>query len=233
MSVPDVLADIGILWHMLRGQPCHGDRRQRLEAFYAPQADHYDAFRARLLQGRGEMLQMLAPAPHAHVVELGCGTGANLIHLADRLDHLRRLDLVDLCPSLLAKARQRVMAYRNVEVIEADACSYQPDEAVDCVYFSYSLTMIPDWRRALDNALGMLRPGGRLGVVDFYLPPDGGFANYLWRRWFAHDGVYLSASHLPELCARLPDHVQHQRRAPVPYLPALRVPYYLFVGQKP
>jgi S-adenosylmethionine-diacylgycerolhomoserine-N-methlytransferase len=218
---------------MLRGQPRHGDRRQRLEAFYAPQADHYDAFRARLLQGRAEMLQMLAPAPHAHVVELGCGTGVNVIHLADRLDHLRRLDLVDLCPSLLAKARQRVMAYRNVEVIEADACSYQPDGPVDCVYFSYSLTMIPDWRRALDNALAMLRPGGRLGLVDFYLAPDGGFASHFWRRWFAHDGVYLSASHLPELCARLPDHVQHQRRAPVPYLPGLRVPFYLFVGHKP
>ena len=233
MSVADLLADLRILWHMLRGQPRHGDRMQRLEAFYAPQAEHYDAFRARLLQGRGEMIQMLAPAPHAHVVELGCGTGANLIHLADRLHHLGRLDLVDLCPSLLEKARQRVMPYRNVEVIQADACTYEPDGPVDCVYFSYSLTMIPDWRRALDNALCMLRPGGRLGLVDFYLPQEGGFANQLWRRWFAHDGVYLSASHLPALCERLPDHVHRQRRAPVPYLPGLRVPYYLFVGKKP
>jgi len=228
-----MLADVPILWQMLRGQPRHGDRRQRLEAFYAPQAERYDAFRARLLQGRGEMLRMLAPPPLAHVVELGCGTGANLSHLADRLDQLIRLDLVDLCPALLAKARQRVAAYRNVEVIEADACSFEPDGAVDCVYFSYALTMIPDWRRALDNALAMLRPGGRLGVVDFYLPPQGGLANHLWRHWFAHDGVYLSASHLPELCERLPDHVQRQRRAPVPYLPGLRVPYYLFVGNKP
>ena len=228
-----MLADVGILWQMLRGQPRRGDRMQRLEAFYAPQAEHYDAFRARLLQGRGEMIQMLAPAPHAHVVELGCGTGANLIHLADRLDHLGRLDLVDLCPSLLEKARQRVRPYRNVEVIQADACTYQPDGPVDCVYFSYSLTMIPDWRRALDNALCMLRPGGRLGLVDFYLPPDGGLANHLWQRWFALDGVYLSASQLPELRERLPDHVQQQRRAALPYLPGLRVPYYLFVGRKP
>ncbi len=233
MSVADLIADLRTLSQLLRGQPRHGDRMQRLEAFYAPQAEHYDAFRARLLQGRAELIQMLAPAPHAHVVELGCGTGVNLIHLADRLRELRRLDLVDLCPSLLEKARQRVAPYRNVAVVQADACSYQPGAPVDCVYFSYSLTMIPDWRRALDNALGMLRPGGRLGLVDFYLPPDGGFANLLWRRWFAHDGVYLSAGHLPELCQRLPDHVQQQRRASVPYLPGLCVPYYLFVGKKP
>lgn len=233
MSVPDALADVRVLWQMLRGPPRHDDHRQRLEAFYAPQAEHYDAFRARLLQGRGEMIQMLAPPPHAHVVELGCGTGANLVHLADRLQHLGRVDLVDLCPALLAKARQRVRPYRNVAVVEADACTYAPDGPVDCVYFSYSLTMIPDWRRALGNALGMLRPGGQLGVVDFHLPQQGGFTNHLWRRWFAHDGVYLSASHLPELCERLPDHVQQQRRAPVPYLPGLRVPYYLFVGKKP
>jgi S-adenosylmethionine-diacylgycerolhomoserine-N-methlytransferase len=233
MSAADALADFRILWHMLRGQPRHGDSMQRLEAFYAPQADHYDAFRARLLQGRGEMIQMLAPPPHAHVVELGCGTGANLAHLADRLDRLDRVDLVDLCPSLLAKARQRVTSYRNVEVILADACSYAPGRPVDCVYFSYALTMIPDWRGALDNALRMLRPGGRLGLVDFHLPRPGGFANHFWQRWFAHDGVYLSADHLPELRARLPDHVCQQRSAAVPYLPGLRVPYYLFVGEKP
>lgn len=233
MSVPEALADARILWQMLRGQPRRGEHSQKLEAFYAPQADRYDAFRARLLRGRDELVQMLAPPPGAYVVELGCGTGANLAYFADRLDQAARLDLVDLCPSLLAKARQRALAYRNVTVVEADACAYQPDRPVDCVYFSYALTMIPDWQRALDNALRMLRPGGQLGLVDFHLPADGGLANQFWRLWFAHDGVHLSARHLPMLRERLPEHVCRQHHTSLPYLPGLQVPYYLFVGNKP
>lgn len=233
MSAADTLADFRTLWHMLRGQRRRGDHAQRLQAYYAPQAEHYDAFRATLLHGRRELIERLAPQPRSYVIELGCGTGANLDFLGERRDGLRRIDLVDVCLPLLQKARQRAALWRNVNVIQADACSYRPDEPADSVYFSYALTMMPDWRGALDNAARMLRPGGRLGVVDFYLPQPGGLAAAFWRRWFAHDGVYLSADHLPELCRRMPRHVQHQCRARVPYLPGLRAPYYMFVGDKP
>ncbi|RTL50458.1 MAG: class I SAM-dependent methyltransferase, partial [Rhodocyclaceae bacterium] len=167
------------------------------------------------------------------VVELGAGTGANLAHFGAGLARLGRMDLVDLCPALLTQARRRTEGLSNVRVIEADACRYDPGRAVDCVVFSYSLTMIPDWQGALENAFRMLRPGGRLAIVDFHLPGDSGAMNAFWRRWFAHDGVHLSSDHLPRLQALLPAHVAHQRHAPVPYLPVLRVPYYLFLGWKP
>ncbi len=49
-----------------------------------------------------------------------------------------------------------------MRAVEADAATYRRDEPVDCVYFSYSLAMILDWRSAMDNALAMLRPGGIL-----------------------------------------------------------------------
>ena len=37
----------------------------------------------------------------------------------------------------------------------------------DRVFFSYSLSMIPRWREALDLAVRCVAPGGRLHVVDF------------------------------------------------------------------
>jgi S-adenosylmethionine-diacylgycerolhomoserine-N-methlytransferase len=37
------------------------------------------------------------------------------------------------------------------------------------VICSYTLSMMPDWRGALDRALATLRPGGRLDVVDFWV----------------------------------------------------------------
>ena len=151
-----------------------------------------------------------------------------------------------MCPSLLTQARKRCERWPGiVTAVQADATTYRPAWAskygVDCVVFSYSLTMIPDWRRAMNNAIRMLRPGGLLGVVDFYVSPDvprpggarhGWAARRFWPRWFGHDGVNLSAEHLPELMRRTDPVVCEERLAPVPYLPALKAPYYLYVGRK-
>lgn len=226
---------------MLRGLPRSGSAAQRLQAFYAPQAGHYDAFRRRLLHGREDLIRLLPAAPGDTVVELGCGTGENLERLGARLGGLRRLALVDLCPALLEQARTRAARYANVEVIEADITRYQPREPVDCVYLSYALTMVEDWRAVIANAVAMLRPGGTLGVVDFYVSgakPQPGRAHHapwqrwLWRRWFAHDGVRLDPRHMAQLAAALPDCRILERRAAIPYLPGLTAPYYLFIGRK-
>jgi S-adenosylmethionine-diacylgycerolhomoserine-N-methlytransferase len=168
-----------------------------------------------------------------HVVELGCGTGSSLDRIGVRIDRCASIQLVDLCPALLAVARQRAAGYRNVEVIEADATNWRPSAPVDRVFLSYALTMIPDWNAVIANALAMLKPGGRLGVADFHLPASGSaFTNGFWQRWFAHDGVNLSAAHLPTLLNSLPDAWFEERRAPLPYLPGgLQAPYYLYVGR--
>jgi len=103
---------------------------------------------------------------------MGGGTGANLEHLGDRLRLLEKIYLVDLSPSLLAVARRRIAdhGWNNVEAAEADATAFRPpDGPVDVVTFSYSLTMIPDWFAALEQAWRLLRPGGLIGVVDFFV----------------------------------------------------------------
>ena len=47
---------------------------RRLDAYYRSQAAHYDAFRLRLLHGRGPLLDALAPSPGERVLDLGAGT---------------------------------------------------------------------------------------------------------------------------------------------------------------
>ena len=233
-------SDVRILMQMLRGQSRGGTHAERLQAFYAPQATRYDAFRERLLHGRRALIEQLVPGPGADVVELGGGTGRNLAFFGERLTTFGSVTLVDLCPALLEQARKRVDGMSNVRAVEADATAWQPNEPVDCVYFSYSLTMIPDWRAAVDNALAMLKPGGLLGVVDFYVSdadPEPGLIRHgrlsraFWPRWFGHDGVHLNPGHLRRLRNALPDHSLWEQRANVPYLPGLRVPYYVFVGR--
>jgi S-adenosylmethionine-diacylgycerolhomoserine-N-methlytransferase len=226
-----IAANARILWHLLRGASRGGSHAQRLQRFYAPQAHSYDAFREHLLHGRRELIVRLPVGAGARVIELGGGTGRNLEFFGERLAGFASIELVDLCPALLAVASRRLQDCRNVLLVEADAAEYRPASPPDCAYFSYALTMIPDWRRAVDNASAMLAPGGTLGVVDFHLP-DGGLGSRFWRTWFSHDGVWLSAEHLPYLRSRLDEVLCEQRRGPLPYLPGLRVPYYLFVGRK-
>ncbi len=241
MSPPELLADSRVLWRMLRGLPRSGSAAERLQAFYGPQASRYDDFRRRLLHGREELIGRLPAGPGDLVVELGCGTGENLQRFGGRLAALRQLVLVDLCPALLQHARRRAATLPNVEVVEADITRYRPPGPADCVYLSYALTMVENWRAVIANALAMLQPGGTLGVVDFYVspaqPPPGrsrhpAWERWLWRRWFGHDGVHLNPSHLAQLEAALPSCEVFERRGGVPYLPGLTVPHYLFLGRK-
>jgi S-adenosylmethionine-diacylgycerolhomoserine-N-methlytransferase len=236
------VSDARILLHLLRGQTRRGTQAQRLQSFYAPQAAAYDDFRERLLHGRQELIDSLAPRPGEHLVELGAGTGRNLLFLGERVSSLASVTLVDLCPALLEQARARTVGLANVKVVEADATRWRPARQVDCVVLSYALTMIPDWRGTVANALSMLRPGGRLGVVDFYVSarrPAAGLTRHaaltrlFWPRWFSHDGVHLSPLHLQALREHLPAHHLIEDRAPLPYLPGLRVPFYRFVGHQP
>jgi len=233
--------DVAVLGRLLRGMPRAATHAQALSEFYAPQASQYDRFRERLLRGRAELIARLSLPEHARVVELGGGTGRNAEFFGERLDRIGSLEIVDVCAPLLAQARERARRFPQLRVVEADATTYRPAQPVDCVYFSYALTMIPNWSAALDNALAMLKPGGTLGVVDFHVSParpDPGcerhsaLTRWLWPAWFRHDGVRLDAEKLPTLRRRLPDHTFVEERAPVPYVPFGRVPYFVFVGRK-
>lgn len=224
-------AEARILWRMLRGAPRAGSQGERLERFYAPQAQGYDAFRERLLHGRRELIERLPAGAGEQVIELGGGTGRNLDFFGERLAQFASVELVDLCPALLAVARGRWGALRNVRLVLADVGEYRPAARADCVYLSYVLTMVPDWRRTVDNALAMLAPGGTLGVVDFHVPDDK-LASRFWRAWFGHDGVWPCTEHLPYLRSRLDELWCEQRRGALPYVPGLRAPYYLFVGRR-
>ena len=234
-------AELRTVLQLLRGRPQHGSHAQRLKTFYAPQAHAYDAFRERLLQGRQALIERLELPRNGRVVELGCGTGRNIEFFGDRIGELASVELVDLCAPLLDRARDRAARWPSiVSVVEADAERYRPSHPVDCVYLSYSLSMTANWKRTIFNAVRMLRPGGTLGVVDFFVseaqPPAGEarhswISRQFWPRWFAHDGVHLSPKPLRALgdCTNRIHLEQHTAR--LPWLP-LRVPYYLYIGRK-
>jgi S-adenosylmethionine-diacylgycerolhomoserine-N-methlytransferase len=235
-------SDAKILYHMLLRPVRGADHAARMENFYGGQAKVYDDFRRRLLKGREQLWQKL-PVPEGGVwVDMGGGTGANLEHFGPEIHRLKKVYVVDLSPSLLevARSRARDRGWDNVEAVQADATTFTPAEGrADVVTFSYSLTMIPNWFAAIENAKRILRTGGHIGVVDFYVsrkyPAPGlrrhrWFTRTLWPPWFATDNVFPSPDHLPFLQHHFRQLHLEESRSKIPYVPLLRTPFYLFIG---
>ena len=237
--------DLKILWHMAVTGGRGRTHEERLENFYSGQANGYDAFRKRLLHGREELFSSLPSTPGGIWVDMGAGTGENAEKWGSRLADFSKVYLVDLSSSLLKIADQRVAdrGWTNTHTVHADATQFVPDEQqVDIVTFSYSLTMIPDWFQAVDQAVRILKPGGTIGIVDFFVArkwPADGLRNHAWSTrtfwptWFANDNVFLSPDHIPFLQSRFETVSLNQDQGTVPYMPLVRAPYYRFVGRKP
>ncbi|HVX77856.1 MAG TPA: class I SAM-dependent methyltransferase [Bradyrhizobium sp.] len=146
----------------------------RMNRMYRRQRHIYDGTRRYYLLGRDQMIAGLQPEPGASVFEIGCGTGRNLVLAAQRYRNARFFG-VDVSTEMLTSARsaisRRGLASR-IRVAHGDAAAFDPQfsfaiPSFDHVMISYSLSMITDWERVLDAAIGLLNPGGRLHVVDF------------------------------------------------------------------
>jgi len=237
------LQEIKTLFHLVFSPIRGSSHQERLESFYQNQASGYDEFRERLLHGRRELFEEVLKNPPKTWVDAGAGTGYNLGFWKGKLEGLEKGFLVDLSPSLLKQARKKIEAYgaHQVESVEVDFCEWaQPQNSIDLITFSYSLTMIPNWFHAIDMAYQLLKPGGRIAVVDFYvsrkypnpsLKKHAWWARSFWPIWFASDGVFLNPEHLAYLQYRFKDHSIVEKTGSIPYLP-LKAPYYLFIGKK-
>ncbi len=238
-------SDLKILYHLLL-RPVRGkDHAERMESFYSGQAGAYDDFRRRLLHGREELFQAIDAPENAVWVDLGGGTGGNVEFISSQVPKLSNIYVVDLATSLLKVADERFKehGWNNAHAVEADATTWSPPEgSADVVTFSYSLTMIPDWFAAVENALRILKPGGQIGVVDFYvsrkhvqegLKKHGWFTRSFWPVWFNVDNVFPSPDHLPFLRSHFETVLCQESKSKVPYIPFIRTPFYQFIGRKP
>lgn len=247
MNLGDTISEgwgsLRVLSRMAMGRRRLQSTAASLEDFYRDQAADYDRTRDRMLHGRRELIAGLRFEPGSRLIELGGGTGQNFEFIAEPISSFASLYLIDLCPSLLAIAKQRFRQHHNLWIVQSDASRFRPAEPMDVVLLSYALTMMPNWREVIDNAHSMLRVGGRIAVVDFYagdnhVESDPMFADqpwqrWLWPKWFAHDGVELDAQRIRCLRARFATEQLSFGCGTLPWLPRfLTVPHYQFVGIK-
>ncbi len=140
-------------------------RRDEAQRFFAGAAGAWDRLRTQVYGKRvvTEALLALVP-PEWTVADLGCGTGALAADLAPRV---RNVVAVDQSLAMLRAARKRLAGVRNVRIEEAALESLPlPDGSCDAAILSLVLAYLHDPEPALREAARILRPGGRLVVVE-------------------------------------------------------------------
>jgi S-adenosylmethionine-diacylgycerolhomoserine-N-methlytransferase len=138
--------------------------------YYKVQSHFYDCTRWAFLYGRKRLIETLDIREGERVVEIGCGTGANFSAIQRGLRNTGELIGIDCSGPMLRKAEQRAEhnGWTNVRLVDLEYGKESVTQGqADVVLFSYSLSMVEDWKRALSCARSELRPGGRAGVLDF------------------------------------------------------------------
>jgi ArsR family transcriptional regulator len=180
MSADDLAPDAGRLWQLIREQVAEGagvrhddarlervlaGRRAKSQEFFSSAADEWDRLRGDLFGDRLHHQSLLGLIPDEWVVgDLGCGTGAMTQALAP---FVARVIAVDGSVEMLRAAERRLEAVTNVEV-RRGAIEALPigDAELDAAVMMLVLHHVPEPGRALEEAARVLKPGGRLLVVD-------------------------------------------------------------------
>jgi len=145
-----------------------------MDRIYRTQRRFYDATRKYYLFGRDRLIADLALQPGETLAEIGCGTARNLIAIARRYPETELYGL-DASAEMLRTAQAAVhrsglsdrigLAQGYAETLTPE--TFALTKPLNHIVFSYSLSMIADWRGALAAATAALAPGGLIHVVDF------------------------------------------------------------------
>ena len=149
-------------------------KREALELF-SELPRHYDLLSSALSFGqdprwRRALVRALAPAPGAHVLDVATGTGMVAAELLARTDCT--VLGIDQSPQMLAAARRRFAGNARVELIEGQAEALPfADHSFDALTFTYLLRYVDDPAATMRELARVVRPGGRVASLEFYVPP--------------------------------------------------------------
>ncbi len=110
------------------------------------------------------------------VLDIAGGTGDLAAKFADIVGPTGRVVLADINESMLNVGRDKLLDHGyqgNLEFVQADAQYLPfPDESFDCVSIAFGLRNVTDKDLALRSMLRVLKPGGRLLVLEFSKPAN-------------------------------------------------------------
>ncbi len=173
-----------------------------VNSMFARIARRYDAAN-RLLSGgtdiwwRKRLVAKVQRHQPADVLDLATGSGDVAFALAERLPAKTRLVGMDFCAPMLDEAKKKQVAAPRKLPVECEVGDVLalpvPDESFDAVTISFGLRNLADRDRGLREMRRVLRPGGRLFVLEFSQP----------QRWFRPFYLLYLRNILPRLAGWL------------------------------
>ena len=152
--------------------------KQQVAAHWGRRAAHFDEDFGHSIRTAAERTAwdrifdlVLAGRGALDVLDAGCGTGFLSLELASR-GH--RVTGVDFAPAMLAKARRKAAQHgAEIRFEEADAEQLPfASGSFDLVVSRHVLWTLPHPEMAIDEWIRVLRPGGRLAVIDGQFDPN-------------------------------------------------------------
>lgn len=153
------------------------DKASRVQAMFAAIAPSYDLNNTVHSLGldhrwRKKAVQLADVKPTDHVLDVACGTGA--LTEAFATADAQSVTGIDYTPEMLDVARQRQTRKENLASItyqQGDAMDLPvEDQSVDVVSIAFGIRNVADPQKALQEFGRVLKPGGRLVILEFSLP---------------------------------------------------------------
>ena len=117
---------------------------------------------------RQETIASLHLQPGHTVLDVGCGTGRNFSLILEKIGPAGKLVGVDYTSDMLARAQERVEreGWNNVELIQRDAARIDLGRKFVAALCTLAISVIPNYRGALDRTQAHVKPGGYLAIGD-------------------------------------------------------------------
>ena len=196
-------------------------KEEQIKSLFNKIARQYDLLTSLLCFNRDKYWRRVAAdaakiAEGDQILDVCCGTGKLTLEIAKRLGANGLVTGLDFSAEMLSVARAKLnnSPYREqVALIEGNAMSLPfPEHSFDAATSAFSLRSVPDIAQAISEMRRVVRPGGRVVVVDLAKPglPVFQQASHFYSEkvapWLGRRGIIMSGPRkwLPESLLRFP-----------------------------
>jgi S-adenosylmethionine-diacylgycerolhomoserine-N-methlytransferase len=167
------------------------DTKENLIRHYKKDASIYDFNRRFFLFGRNRLIKQIAGVlKPASILEIGCGTGINLVKLNKLFPDSRIIGL-DISPDMLNVARSKITQISNITLINEMFDQHTSLPKFELILCSYTASTVQDLPLFLSAIETHLADQGHFACVDFH-----SCNNIAFERWISHS--IPIRTHFPE-----------------------------------
>ncbi|MBI2508267.1 class I SAM-dependent methyltransferase [Candidatus Woesearchaeota archaeon] len=103
-----------------------------------------------------------------YVLNLACGPGFDFDYIIPSIGSKGKITAIDYSKEMLKLAKKRAgkNGWKNIKFIEGDAAKISYKNTFDAAMVTLGLTVIPNWKKALEKMVNSVKPNGRVVIID-------------------------------------------------------------------